>query len=72
MRVTNYATLLAAEAAYVDLGKTSVFYLDKEGAELGSQRKSITCPDLPEGATKWQTTEKNVSEDKTIVIKAAE
>ncbi len=68
--VSNYATLLAAEAAYADLGKTVVLFEDKDEAEFHSERKSIEYPDLPEGATKWQTEQKNVSEDKTIVIKA--
>lgn len=71
-QVTNYATLLAAEAAYADLGKTSLQFVDKDEAELHSERKSIEYPALPVGTSNWQTTEKNVSEDKTIVIKAVE
>lgn len=69
--VTNYATLLAAEAAYADLVKTVVLFEDKDAAELKSESKTIEYPELPAGASKWQTVEKDAS-DKTIVIKAAE
>ena len=71
MRVTNYATLLAAEAAYADLGKTALQFVGQDGTTpVGdSQRKSIAYPELPDGATQWQTVEKDAS-DKTIVIKA--
>lgn len=70
-RVTNYATLLAAEAAYADLSKTVVLFEDKDAAELKSESKAIVYPELPAGASKWQTVEKDAS-DKTIVIKAVE
>ena len=70
--VTNYATLLAAEAAFADLGKTTVLYVDKAGTDtISSQRKSIAYPAFPEGATQWQTVYKSAS-DNTIVIKAVE
>ena len=73
MRVTNYATLLAAEAAYADLGKTALQFVgqDKTTPVGDSQRKSIAYPELPAPATKWQTVEKSAS-DKTIVIKAVQ
>ena len=70
-QVTNYATLLAAEAAYADLSKTVVLFEDKDAAELKSESKAIVYPELPAGASKWQTVEKDAS-DKTIVIKAVE
>ncbi len=69
--VTNYATLLAAEATYADLVKTVVLFEDKDAAELKSESKAIVYPELPAGASKWQTVEKDAS-DKTIVIKAVE
>jgi uncharacterized repeat protein (TIGR02543 family) len=71
-QVTNYATLLAAEAAYADLGKTTVLYVDKAGTDtIHTQRKAINYPALPEDAIYWQTVEKSAS-DNTIVIKAVE
>ena len=70
--VTNYATLLAAEAAYADLGKTTVLYVDKAGTDtISTRRKSVAYPALPEDAIYWQTVEKSAS-DNTIVIKAVE
>ena len=69
--VTNYATLLAAETAYADLGKTIVLFEDKDAAELKSESKAIVYPALPAGASEWQSVEKDVT-DKTIVIKAVE
>lgn len=69
--VTNYATLLAAEATYADLVKTVVLFEDKDADELKSESKTIEYPELPAGASKWQTVEKDAS-DKTIVIKAVE
>ena len=67
--VTNYADLLAAEAAFADLGKTTVLYVDKAGTDtIHSQRKAIDYPDLP---TNWQTVEKSAA-DSIIVIKAVE
>ena len=70
-QVSNYATLLAAEAAYANLGKTVVLFEDKDAAELKSESKAIVYPELPEGATQWKTREKDAS-DKTIVIQAVE
>lgn len=72
-QVTNYATLLAAEAAYAAFGKKTVLFMEQDGTTpVGdSQLKSITYPELPEGTTKWQTEQKDAS-DKTIVIKAVE
>ncbi len=70
--VTNYPTLLAAEAAYADLGKTTVLYVDKAGTDtISTRRKSVAYPALPEDAIYWQTVEKSVS-DNIIVIKAVE
>lgn len=70
MRVTNYATLLAAEAAYADLGKTALQFVGQDGTTpVGdSQRKSITYPELPAPATKWQTEQRDVSEDNPIIV----
>ena len=71
MQVTNYAVLLAAEAAYADLSKTALQFVGQDEAPVGdSERKSIEYPALPDGTTKWQTEQKNVSEDNTIVIQA--
>lgn len=71
-QVTNYATLLAAEDAYAAFGKNTVLFVDKDEDPVGSpQQKQLYYPELPDGATKWQTVEKDAS-DKTIVIKAAE
>ena len=70
-QVSNYATLLAAEAAYANLGKTVVLFEDKDAAELKSESKAIVYPELPEGATQWRTREKDAS-DKTIIIQAVE
>ena len=70
--VTNYATLLAAEAAFADLGKTTVLYVDQAGTDtIHTQRKSIAYPAFPEGATQWQTVYKS-AKDSIIVIKAVE
>ena len=70
-QVSNYATLLAAEAAYAAFGKKTVLFMEQDGlTPVGdSQLKSIVYPDLPAGATEWQTKEKDVT-DKIIVIKA--
>ena len=69
--VSDYATLLAAEQTYADLGKTTVLYINGETSEtISSEQKAITYPDLPGGATNWQTVEQTISEPKTIVIKA--
>lgn len=70
-QVTNYATLLAAEAAYADLGKTTFQFVNRDASEtVISYRKAITYPNLPAGATLWHSVEKDAT-DKTIVIKAA-
>ena len=71
-QVTNYADLLAAEAAFADLGKTTVLYVDKAGTDtIRTQRKAIDYPELPEGATQWQTVDKS-AKDSIIVIKAVQ
>ena len=72
-QVTNYATLLAAEAAYAAFGKKTVLFMEQDGTTpVGdSQLKSIDYPALPAGASEWQSVEKDVT-DKTIVIKAVE
>ena len=72
-QVTNYATLLAAEAAYAAFGKKTVLFMEQDGTTpVGdSQLKSIEYPALPAGASEWQSVKKDAS-DKTIVIKAVE
>ena len=67
-------TLRVAEAAYAAEEPSTIRFMNKDASEqIGDdQQKAIYYPAFPEGATQWQTTEKNVSEDKTIVIKAAE
>ena len=69
-QVTNYAKLLDAEDAYAAFGKSTVLFVDKDEDPVGSpQQKQLYYPELPDGATQWQTVEKDAS-DKTIVIKA--
>lgn len=64
-------TLLAAEAAYAALAKSTIEFKGKDGAsDISSKQEAIYYPAIPDGYH-WQTEENNnVSEDKTIVIKA--
>ena len=59
------------DGAYAAFGKKTVLFMEQDGlTPVGdSQLKSIVYPDLPAGATEWQTKEKDVT-DKIIVIKA--
>ena len=65
-------TLQKAEADYAAESQTLVNYQHKDGESGATENKAIYYPALPAGANKWQSVEKSVSDDKTIVIKAAE
>jgi len=79
-QVTNYATLTDAEAAYATAKenakpKNSFVFLDKQAEQIGeSQDIKFDYPAAPEVQDKtfdhWQTEEKNITAEKTIVIKA--
>lgn len=64
-------TLLAAEAAYAALAKSTIEFKGKDGAsDISSKQEAIYYPEIPAGYH-WQTEQNdNVSTDKTIVIKA--
>ena len=64
-------TLLAAEASYAALAKSTIEFKGKDGAsDVSSKQEAIYYPEIPDGYH-WQTEQNdNISEDKTIVIKA--
>jgi len=72
--VANYSTLLDAEATYAEMEKTSFAFVDKGEGPICSEKKALDYPAAPDVQGKtfrnWQTVETNVSEDRTIVIKA--
>jgi len=70
MTAAELETLQAAEATYATLAGSTINYVDKDDAPVSSQKVTLDYPALPEGTTHWQTVEKNLSEDSTIVIKA--
>ena len=71
---TKLETLRMAEATYAANEQSTIRFMNKDASEqIGDdQQKAIYYPSFPAGTSNWQTTEKNVSEDKTIVIKAVE
>lgn len=70
---TKLETLRMAEATYAAEEPSTIRFMNKDASEQISddQQKAIYYPAFPDGASKWQTVEKDAS-DKTIVIKAVE
>ena len=71
---TKLETLRIAETTYAAEKPSTIQFMNKDASQqIGdNQQKQLYYPALPGGTSKWQTTEKDVSEDKTIVIKAVE
>ena len=75
MTAAELETLQAAEATYAALAKSTIRFVEQDGTTpISTKEEDIYYPAAPEVQdktfTNWQTVEKNVSEDKTIVIKA--
>ena len=73
MAASYLKTLQDAEAAFAALEPSTIQFMEQDGQTQveQDQQKAIYYPAFPNGASEWQSVEKDVT-DKTIVIKAVE